>query len=234
MKTFVIKLGGSMVSRDRDNLFDFDYLHRFSDSIRKLTKYNKKFFITLGGGYLMRMYRDMAKKGGIKEDLQLHWIGTTINNLHAEIVRAYMHEIANDRIVAYEDYYSDSKIEFERDIIVGGGGRAGHSGDVDALVAANKFNIDTIISLKNVDGVYTKDPKEYKDAKRLDSLSWDQYLEIIGNPEKHKPGANFPIDPIASRRAQKAKKQFIVISGEDLKNLENVIMDESFIGTIVK
>ncbi|MBD3280033.1 hypothetical protein GF389_00730 [Candidatus Dojkabacteria bacterium] len=235
MKTIVVKLGGSMISKSEDKMVDFEYLAKFKAVVEEAISNDVKLFVVLGGGYLMRKYRDLAKVGGIKEDMQLHWIGTTVNVLHAEIVRAYMHELCNERIAAYEDYYDEKKMAFEegKNVIVGGGESAGHSGDVDALLAAKKLGVDTIISLKDVDGVYTADPDKDPDATRLDKVSWDEYFEIIGGKTKHEPGGNYPVDPVASKKAQEAGKKFIVMAGEDLESFKNALLGKEYVGTLV-
>ena len=225
-----------MVSKSEDVLFDFEFVNKFSTVLRAYIKEDYQFGVILGGGYLMRKYRDMAKAGGIEEDLQLHWIGTTCNVLNAEVVRACMHDIANERIVAYEDYYDESKeLKFEegKSVIVGGGGRAGHSGDLDALMLSKRLNIDTIISLKNVDAVYTADPKKDKNAKRLDNITWDEYFKVINYETEHAPGANYPIDPVTSKQAKELKRKFIIISGDNFDNLEKVLKGKEFLGTVV-
>ena len=235
MKTVVVKLGGSMISKSEEKMIDFDYLSRLKAVVEESSAEGIKMFIVLGGGYLMRKYRDLAKAGGISEDLQLHWIGTTSNNLNAELVRAYLFELANQRIVAYEDYYDETTLDFEagKSVIVGGGGRAGHSGDVDALLAADKLGVDTIISLKDIDGVYTSDPDKDPNATRLDKVSWDEYFEIIGEKTVHEPGGNYPVDPVASKRAKESGKKFIVMSGSDLESFKNALLGESYVGTLI-
>lgn len=229
---FVIKLGGSMISKSDDLLFDFNYMKNFYQIVKRLIEKDYKFFITVGGGYLMRKYRDLAREGGLNNDEQIHWIGTTVNNLNAEIVRATMADICEDRIFAYEDYYGAKEIVFNKPVIVGGGGRAGHSGDVDAMVIAKRLGVKTIISLKNIDAVYSADPKKFPEAVKLEELTWDEYLEIIGTRE-HLPGANFPIDPIASLEAQKTGRKFIILGGDDLQNFENAVQGLNFRGSTV-
>ena len=103
-----------MVSKSESVIFDFDFMKKFSGILRKMIAQDSKFGIALGGGYMMRKLRDIAKEAGISEDLQLHWIGTTYNNVNAEIVRAYMSDVCNARIVAYEDYYDKDKVVFEK------------------------------------------------------------------------------------------------------------------------
>lgn len=234
MKTIVVKLGGSMVSKSDKDLFDFLYVNKFGEVIRKYIEQDYRFFIVLGGGYLMRKYRDMAKEGGVEEPMQLHWIGTTVNVLHAEIVRATLHDISNERIYAYEDYYAEGPVKFEKSVIVGGGGRPGHSGDYDALAIAERVESDVVVSLKNIDGVYTADPKKDPSAKKIDKLSWQEYKEIIGFKTEHVPGGSFPIDPVTSLEAAELKKKFVILGGDDLSNFDNYLAGKDFVGSIVE
>ena len=209
--------------------------------MKEFTTNGDKFFITVGGGHLMRQYRDLAVANGITDTTQLHWIGTTVNVLNAEVVRVSMEELADEGVYKYDDYYNDTKLEISKDagfgqrgVKVGGGGKPGHSGDVDSILAARKLGAKTIISLKNVDAVYTADPKIFPEATPLEKINWAEYLKIIGNPLEHKPGANYPIDPIASQMAIESGLKFIIIEGKDLSNFKNVLLEEKFKGTIVE
>jgi uridylate kinase len=232
-QTYVIKLGGSIVSPTQDCLFDFPFARELKDLLSEFTKDGNKFFIAVGGGHLMRQYRDLAMANGLTDTTQLHWIGTTVNVLNAEVVRVSMQELADAGVYKYDDYYDDSKLEINC-IKVGGGGRPGHSGDVDSILAARKAGAKTIISLKNVDAVYTADPKLFPEATPLEKISWKEYLDIIGNPTEHTPGANYPIDPIASHMAIESGLRFVIVEGRDLANFKKVLLVEKFKGTIVE
>lgn len=232
-QTYVIKLGGSIVSPSPDVIFDFEYLNKLRIALSDNINAGDKFFIVLGGGSTMRRYRDLAMSAGLEDHEQLHWIGTTVNVLHGEIVRAYLHDLCDDGVYKYEDYYNDLPIVIEKSIKVGGGGRPGHSGDVDAVRAALKCQANTIISLKNIDAVYSADPKKDANAKPLERLNWKDYLDIIGNPSEHTPGANFPIDPIAAREANEKNLRFIVCDGWNLDNLKLILQNQPFKGTAI-
>lgn len=230
--TIVIKLGGSALSISKDNIFDFDYVKKLKEVFNEFA--DSKFFLAVGGGYTMRLYRDLAKKNGLNVTNELHWIGTTVNVLHAEIVRAFLHDIADDGVYKYEDYYDNESLSIKKQIKVGGGGRPGHSSDVDAIKAAEQCGAKKIISLKNVDYVYDKDPSKYEDAKKQEALIWQEYLNIIDNKTEHEPGGNYPIDPVASRMAQKSGIEFCIIDYTDLQNFKNVLKGDTFNGTLVK
>ncbi len=232
-KTIVVKLGGSLVSPSNEKLFDFNYLKDLKKILLPLFDKGYKFFFILGGGSLMRMYRDQAREAGITKDNDLHWIGTTVNVLHAQIFRAFFSEFADEEIIKFEDYYQEGPINIEKSIKAGGGGRPGHSGDVDAVRVALKSNADYILSLKNIDYIYTADPKFFPEATPINQLNWDEYMEIIGNPSKHPPGGNFPVDPIASKMAKENKLKMIIMSGWDIQNVENFLLDKEYKGSVI-
>lgn len=278
-KQIVIKLGGSLLSRGEDSIFDFSYLEKLKAVLTDPELSDNKYFLAIGGGYTMRKYRDLAREAGIKSDIEIHWVGTTVNVLHAYLVKAYLSDIADDEVIKYEDYYADSertrsetvavssssvvntdeefnkfviakkikvgggsavttgevvnKFTIAKKIRVGGGGRPGHSGDVDALLAAQKLGADTIISLKNVDAVYEADPKDFPEAKRIEKLSWDEYLKIIKDKDTHEPGGNYPIDPVASRMARSTGVRFVILSGDNLPNFASYLKGKEFVGSVV-
>ena len=233
-QTYVLKLGGSIISPDPECLFDFPFAKKLKNILGEFIQKGDKFFITVGGGHLMRKYRDLAMANGLTDQTDLHWIGATVNVLNAEVVRVSMPEFADAGVYKYEDYYDDKAIKISKGIKVGGGGRPGHSGDVDSILAGKKLKATTIISLKNVDAVYTADPKLFPDATPLEKITWKEYLDIIGNPTEHTPGANYPIDPIASHLAMENGLKFIVIAGRDLENFKKVLLGEKFVGTVVE
>ena len=47
------------------------------------------------------------------------------------------------------------------------------------------------------------------------------------------PGKNVPFDPIASRHAEKTGIKVICASGRNIENLENILEERPFIGTVI-
>ena len=56
-------------------------------------------------------------------------------------------------------------------------------------------------------------------------------LKII--PKKWSPGLHSPVDPVASKLAQKKDLKISLAYGRDLKNLENILEDKKFKGTVL-
>jgi uridylate kinase len=128
-------------------------------------------------------------------------------------------------VVKYQDYdaLDENKKELQRSqVIIGAGKKAGHSTDVDALLFASFFGTNQVISLKNVDGIYTADPKVSPDAEKRKVMNWTEYRTII-KAKLHVPGASFPIDAIAAQLAEKMKIGFTVLHGRDFDAINEVV-----------
>ena len=77
----------------------------------------------------------------------------------------------------------------------------------------------------------TKTQKKYPDAKIIKNISWQDFRKIVGN--KWDPGLNMPFDPVASKAAQKQKMKVIIANGKNLKNLEKILSNKGFVGTVI-
>jgi len=61
--------------------------------------------------------------------------------------------------------------------MAGGTGNPFFTTDTASALRAVEINADAIFKGTRVDGVYTSDPEKDKDAKKYDSLSFDEALE---------------------------------------------------------
>jgi uridylate kinase len=63
-------------------------------------------------------------------------------------------------------------------VFAGGTGNPYFTTDTAAALRANEMNCEAILMGKNgVDGIYDKDPKTHSDAKRYDSVTYDEVLQ---------------------------------------------------------
>lgn len=235
----ILKIGGSLLSKSDEVLFDFQYLERFHLALRELAGEGSTFVIAVGGGFIARKYQALVRQHGEKDTVDIHKIGVAVTNLNAEIVHGLLDGLVTPDVIRYKAYDDlingiASLPDFgSHSVLVTSASKPGHSNDWNALRLAMAFGSEKVIVMKNVDGVYTADPKKSPDAKRLSQLTCEEYLEIIGNPAEHRPGANYPIDPFAAKEAKLEKKKFVII-GSDLENFKRVIKGQNFIGTVME
>ena len=225
MKKFVIALGGSLLFQEK---IDTAFLRKFYEFIIRQTKKNRKFIIIIGGGKITRDYQKSAQKICQVSDSDKDWIGIHATRLNAHLVRAVFKKQANP--VIFEQRFKIKKFG-KYDIIIGAGWKPGWSTDFVAAQIAVDFNIGKVIILGKPDYVYDSDPRENTGAKPIKKITWQDYLKII--PKKWSPGLHSPVDPVASKLAQKKDLKISLAYGRDLKNLENILEDKKFKGTVL-
>ncbi len=224
MNTIILSLGGSLICPKE---VDSGYLKKFRELILNATEQGKKFGIVTGGGVIARQYIQKANEVVHLEAVQNDWIGIGLTLANARLVK----ELFGNK--AYEEVLShyDEKIETTKPIIVGGGWKPGCSTDHDTVLLAKLLGAKTIINLTNVEYVYDKDPRKFKDAKPLKKLTWHELKQIVGG--EWKAGMNLPFDPVAAALAEKEKMHVIIMNGADLANVERCIAGMEFKGTLI-
>ncbi|MBU0615016.1 MAG: UMP kinase [Nanoarchaeota archaeon] len=219
--TKIISLGGSIIVPDA---IDTEFLKRFRDLI---LSHDDKFAIYCGGGSIARKYQKaLAEVVGEDKD-KLDWMGISATHLNAFLIRSIFKDVAEDEIIKDPTL----KIKFDKKVLVAGGWKPGWSTDYDSVLLAKNIGADTVINLTNVDHIYDKDPRKFKDAKAIKELSWDNLLLLIG--EDWKPGLNAPFDPIAAKKARELGIKAYVV-GKDIDNLKNVLSGKEFVGTKIR
>jgi uridylate kinase len=220
----VLSLGGSLVCpKEIDVLF----LKKFRNFVLEWVKKGKKFLIFVGGGKIARNYQKAAKEFKVKSE-ELDWIGIFATILNAQLVKSIFGNFAFEKVLTDPT----KKVKTKKKIIIFGGWKPGRSTDFDCVLTAKSFGAKRVINLSDVDFIYDKNPKKFKDAKPLERISFDELFKIIGR--KWTPGANIPFDPEAAKLAKKEKIKVIFLNGRNFKNLEKVFFVEKFKGTIIE
>lgn len=222
--TLVISLGGSLIVPDQINVA---FLREFKSVIDDYSD-QYKFILIAGGGRTARNYIQAASQVTQLTKDDLDWIGIHSTRLNAQLLRDIFRKKAN-RIVVKNP---ERVLPFKEDILVAAGWRPGNSTDLVAVKLAEKFKIDTVINLSNIDYVYTADPRKDPKAKPMTNMNWVDFRKMVGNTWD--PGLSAPFDPIASRLAQKLKLRVIIMNGNPLTNLKNFLADKPFKGTTIK
>jgi len=104
-----------------------------------------------------------------------------------------------------------------------GTGNPFFSTDTGAVLRAAEIDAEVIMKATNVDGIYASDPKKNPDAKKFDTLTYDEVLARHLNV----------MDSTATSLSMDNNIPIIVFALQDCDNIKRVIMGEN-IGTIVK
>ena len=224
--TFVISLGGSLVYPGG---IDTKFLTELHDFIRnQVSSKKRRFFITVGGGVVMRDYRDAAKKVyGKITDTDLDWLGIHATRLNAQLVRTIFLDIADPRIIKHYEII----LKITQPVAIAAGWKPGWSTDYCAVTLCQDYGIHSVINMTNIDQVYDKDPRKFHDAKPMVDTTWEKYCALAG--DKWSPGLNLPFDPIASKLAWNLGVTVKILNGRNLHNVANALDGKQFFGTTI-
>jgi len=224
-KLFIISLGGSLINPGKINV---TFIKNFTQLILKQTKKGDEFIIVTGGGSICRVYQKALKSITNPSNIDLDWLGIASTKYNAELIRL---SFGSQAPLKLEENIYDKKIVLKQKITIAGGYKPGRSSDGAMVAIAKTYGASIVINLSNIDYVYTKDPRKFKDAEIIKSISWKDFRKIAGN--KWDPGKNVPFDPTAAKLAQKIKLKVIIANGKNLSNLKYILEEKKFIGTVI-
>ncbi|MFC1769016.1 UMP kinase [Nanoarchaeota archaeon] len=222
MRTIIISLGGSLIVPAK---VDINFLNNFKRTILSHLRTNR-FIIYCGGGRLARDYQAALSDITKAPQEALDWIGIHATMVNASFVQKLFGDLSDETIIIDPT----KKIKSKKKIILAAGWKPGWSTDYDAVLVAKQLKVKEMINMSNVDTIYDKDPKKFKNVKAIKEISWKNLRKIVGS--EWSPGLNMPFDPIAAKEAEKIGLKVYVI-GKDLNNLTRVITRRTFKGTLV-
>ncbi|MCF7833686.1 MAG: UMP kinase [Candidatus Pacebacteria bacterium] len=224
-ETIIISLGGSLIVPEE---VDVGFLNDFKKIILEQVSEGKNFVISTGGGKICRKYQDSAKALGEVSNNDLDWIGIASLRLNAELLRVVFGEFAHSEVI----HNFTEKFSADKPIIITSAYKPGHSTDYGAILVAKTLGAKKVINLSNIDYVYDSDPKTNSDAKKIEEISWKDYMALI--PTEWSPGLSSPFDPVASKMAEENNIEVVIMNGKPIENLENYFKGNSFVGTTIK
>ena len=211
MKKIVIRIGGSVIASPPNPKL----LEKYAELIKDLRKQGHQIAVVVGGGKPAREFINLARELGLSEREQ--------DELAISVSRIFAQALAM-KIGGYEWRYvpttpkEAAKILNERGIVIMGGVKPGMTTDAVAALVASETKANMIIKATDQDGVYTKDPRRYSDAKKLDEISFNE-LERILAKNRHHAGIHQVIDPEAARILKEKRITTIVVNGFKPENI---------------
>ncbi len=222
----VISVGGSIIIPPEG--FNIEFLKKFKELILNRVKLGEKFILVIGGGSTCRKYQQAAKESTNVSDLDLDWLGIHTTHLNAKFVGLLFNGWAETELIINPT----KKIKSRKPVLIAGGWKPGCSTDYDAVLLAKTYGAKELINLSNIDYIYNSDPRQNPHAKKMETLSWVELRQIVG--DKWIPGANLPFDPVAAKTAQKLGLTVKFAKGVDLACLKNVLDGKIFQGSLIK
>ncbi|PAF50536.1 UMP kinase [Helicobacter sp. 13S00477-4] len=185
-KRVLVKFSGEAMAGDNGFGIDSSILAFIATEIKILAENNVEVGIVIGGGNIIRGVS--ASAGGIIRRTSGDYMGMLATVINAVAMQEALEHIGMDVRVQSaieikeicESYIYRKAIrhlEKGRIVIFGAGtGNPFFTTDTAATLRAVEIGADMIVKATKVDGVYDKDPQKFKDAKKLDMLSYDEAL----------------------------------------------------------
>jgi uridylate kinase len=230
-KRVLLKISGEALAGEERFGLDFEVIRSVCAVIKKCAALGVEMGIVVGGG---NFWRGAVNGGGKMERTRADHMGmmaTVMNCLAlADIleqmeVPVRVQTAIEIRSVAepYIRLKADKHLKNGRVVIFGcGTGSPYFSTDTAAVLRAAEIDADVILLAKNIDGVYSADPKLDPNAVKYDTITYDEILA------KHLA----VMDSTATSLSMDNHIPVILFALKDPENIYRVIMGEK-IGTVV-
>jgi len=181
----ILKISGEALAGEKKTGLDFDVIRNVCEAVKKCVEMGVEIGIVVGGGNFWRGVKDGEGKIDRTRADHMGMMATVMNCLALadvlEQLKVPVRVLTALSISAVAEPYirlrADRHLRKNRVVIFGcGTGHPFFSTDTAAVLRAAEIGADVILLAKNVDGVYTSDPKLDPNAKKLDSISYSDML----------------------------------------------------------
>ncbi|GAA7839186.1 UMP kinase [Helicobacter pylori] len=233
-KRVLVKFSGEALAGDNQFGIDIHVLDHIAKEIKSLVENAIEVGIVIGGGNIIRGVS--VAQGGIIRRTSGDYMGMLATVINAVAMQEALEHIGLDTRVQSaieikeicESYiYRKAIRHLEKGRVVifsAGTGNPFFTTDTAATLRAIEIGSDLIIKATKVDGIYDKDPNKFKDAKKLDTLSYNDAL--IGDIEV--------MDDTAISLAKDNKLPIVVCNMFKKGNLLQVIKHQQGVFSMVK
>ena len=181
----LLKLSGEALMGDDSYGIKLSVVDRIAMDIKNLSKKKINICIVIGGG---NIFRGLAASADGMDRAQADYMGMLATVLNSLALQNALEKINVDtRVMSAlpiqsicETYIRRRAIRhMEKGRIVicaAGTGNPYFSTDTAAALREAELTCDVIYKATQVDGIYNKDPKKFKNAKKYDKISYKKYL----------------------------------------------------------
>ena len=229
-KRVLLKLSGEALAAGKGGILDNEFIASVADVLKRCLDLGVQIGIIVGAGNIWR-----GRQGKNMDQTRADYMGmlaTAINSLALQ--DAFMQSGIDTRVMTAihmnevaEPYIRNKAIhhlERGRVVIFGCGlGIPFFSTDTAAVLRAAEIGADIVLMAKNIDGIYTADPKKDPNAHKLDSI---EYKEILYR-------GLAALDSTATSFSMDNHIPILAFGLNDPENIYRAVIGEE-IGTIIK
>lgn len=231
-KRVLIKISGEALAAEKKTGYDFEFVSKVCSTVKSCLALGVQVGIVIGGGNFWRGVKDGAGKVERVSADRMGMLATAMNCLavadvfkqlgaDAKVMTAVDIQGIGER---YDTKKAIEYLESGKVVLFGcGTGLPFFSTDTAAVLRAAEIHADAILLAKNIDGVYSDDPRKNPDAVKFDSIGYDEVLA------RHLA----VMDTTATSLAMDNSIPVVVFALADPENIVRVLSGEK-IGTEVK
>ena len=227
----LIKISGEALSGGKGTGFDFDFVTSACESVKQSLALGAQVGIVIGGGNFWRGVKDGAGKVERVSADRMGMLATAMNCLavgdvfrqcgvDARVMTAVDIQGVGERhdVRKALEYLESGKVV----LFACGTGHPFFSTDTASVLRAAEIGADAILLAKNIDGVYSADPRKDPEAVKFDEIS---YTEVLSRRLQ-------VMDSTATSLAMDNNLPVIVFALAEPENIQRVLSGEK-IGTLV-
>lgn len=184
-KRVLIKISGEALAGEKKTGFDFDFVSRVCQTVKACVDDGVQVGVVIGGGNFWRGVKDGAGKVERVSADRMGMLATAMNCL--AVADVFKQHGAQARVMTAVDiqgvgerYDTRKSIEYLESgnvvLFACGTGMPFFSTDTAAVLRAAEIQADAILLAKNIDGVYSADPRIDPSATRFESISYSEVL----------------------------------------------------------
>ena len=229
-KRILLKLSGEVLAGPQGHGIDFDTVQNICKAVKECSDMGVEIGLVVGGGNFWRG-RSSGEMDRTRAD-HMGMLATVMNSLAlADALEQLAVPVRVQTAIAMqqiaEPYIRNRAIrhlEKGRVVIFGcGTGNPFFSTDTAAVLRAAEIDAEVILLAKNIDGVYSADPKKVPDAVKYDSIT---YADVLAQRLQ-------VMDSTATSLSMDNKIPVLLFALKDPENILRAVMGEK-IGTIVQ
>lgn len=180
----LLKLSGEALSAGAEGILNFDFTAQVATQIKRCVEAGVQVAVVVGAGNIWRG-RQGTDMDRVRAD-HMGMLATVINSIALQdaFIHAGMDAVVMTSvdIHAFADVYTArdaiAALEAGKVVIFGGGlGVPYFSTDTSAVLRAAEIQADCVLMAKNIDAIYSADPRKDPNAVRYSELTYRQIID---------------------------------------------------------
>lgn len=229
-KRVLLKLSGGLFNKSGQKGINYEMIEEVALQIKEIVKQGVELSVVVGGGNFWKRKENVGFENVCSDNIGI--LATIMNALALEDVLnkkgincIVQSDIHIPKITVQNDYKKNNEL-LERDTVIifaGGMSNPFFKTDTVAIVRALETKADIVMLAKKIDAIYTKDPKQFKDAKKIEQITYDEVLR----KQMH------VVEEQAVLLAKEWKIPIKVFGIKEKSSILKAVIDDDNIGTLI-